>query len=366
MNVFSRIFTQLNNGNKVVMLTVIDSANREGNKQTEKIFCTEEDLRNPGFSGNLNPETKQIVMQAMHSGEIQVLTASEQNLVVAEPFFPQPNLLILGGGHIAKPLCEFGSKLNFSVTVVDDRLVFANPQRFPDADQVICESFEKCFERLNFNPYTYVVIVTRGHRYDTVCLRAIAGKTWAYAGMIGSRRRVRGVMEQLIAEGISRDVLAKVNTPIGLEIGAVTPEEIAISILGQVISYRRLAKPELGSESDKINWTEFDRDVIQELSLGKEDNKAIVTVISTRGSVPRKAGAKMIVWPDGRILGSIGGGCSEGAVIQTARDIIREGGYRLSTVDMTGSIAEDEGMVCGGTMEVLVESFNNRKDSKRP
>jgi len=95
------------------------------------------------------------------------------------------------------------------------------------------------------------------------------------------------------------------------------------------------------------------------MELCKEENspKAIITIVSTKGSVPRKEGAKMIVWPYGKILGSIGGGCSEGEVINTARDVLRNGGYQIQSIDMTGAIAEDEGMVCGGIMDVIIEYF---------
>ncbi len=94
-----------------------------------------------------------------------------------------------------------------------------------------------------------------------------------------------------------------------------------------------------------------------ELSRDDDTPKAIITIIATSGSVPRKEGAKMIVWSDGNILGSIGGGCSESSAINIAHDVIRNGGYRIETIDMTSSIAEDEGMVCGGKMEILIECF---------
>lgn len=359
MNIYNEIALKLNEGKKVFLMTRLSSGSSENDAVAMKWYYTEDNLDWDDFIDTVDPDTRQAIRNALDTGELQVISAAApgQTTLIIEPFFPEPSLIILGGGHIAKPLCEFGSRLGFSVTVVDDRLSFANTERFPDADEVLCESFETCFKRLKFNRFTYVVIVTRGHRYDSVCLREVAKRTWAYAGMIGSRRRVQGVKEQLISEGSSREVLEKVNTPIGLEIGAITPEEIAIAILGQLISYRRLENPELGRESAKTSFTEFDRDVIEELSLNRQDKKAIVTIISTKGSVPRKAGAKMLVWPDGRILGSIGGGCSEGAVIQTALDIIQEGGYLIQKVDMMGSVAEGEGMVCGGIMIVLIASL---------
>jgi xanthine dehydrogenase accessory factor len=176
--------------------------------------------------------------------------------------------------------------------------------------------------------------------------------------MIGSKRRVKGVMEHMISEGHPKDELNKVCAPIGLDIGAVTPEEIAFSIMAEVISYRRLGDiKNVITKPTKTNWPEFDNDVLLDLCKEEDSPKAIITIISTKGSVPRNAGAKMLVWPYGKILGSIGGGCSEGEVINTARDLLKNGGYKLQTIDMTGNIAEDEGMVCGGIMDVIIESF---------
>ncbi len=359
MSIYRNILGELNAGKKVVLLTTLGDANQHGMCQPEKAYYTEADLQNPRFTDSVSSETKQMIREALATGELQVVTTLEQKLLVAEPFFPEPRLIIFGGGHIGKALCEFGARLGFSITVVDDRIEFANRKRFPDADQVICESFDKSFERLQFGPHTYVVLVTRGHAHDSACLREVVKKTWAYAGMIGSRRRVHGVKEQLISEGSPREVVEKVNAPIGLDIGAVTPEEITIAILAQVISYRRLENPKMGRESARIKWTEFDREVIEELGSGGNDEKAIATVISTKGSAPRKAGAKMLVWPDGRILGSVGGGGGEGAVMQAAQDVIRRGGYLIQHIDMTSCFTEDEGMVCGGTMKVLIESVRN-------
>ena len=355
MSIYSDILEELNAGRRVVMLTTLGQGDH-GTGQPEKACFTEADPEGLRPGEGTSPEARQLAQEALATGELQVATTPEQKVLVAEPFFPQPRLIIFGGGHIGKALCEFGSRLGFLVTVVDDRIEFANGERFPDADQVICESFDKSFERLQFGPQAYVVLVTRGHRHDTACLREVVRRTWAYAGMIGSRRRVHGVKEQLIGEGAPREVLEKVNTPIGLDIGAVTPEEITISILAQVISYRRLENPRMGRESARIKWSEFDREVIEELALGKGENRAVATVISTKGSAPRGAGAKMVVWPDGRILGSVGGGSGEGAVMKTARDVIRRGGYVVQGIDMTGSFTDEEGMVCGGTMRVLIEA----------
>lgn len=274
--------------------------------------------------------------------------------VIREPVLPQERLIVLGGGHIALPVCEFAAKIGFSVTVADDRPAFANPARFPWAKQVLCDTFENSIRQLKITPYDYVVIITRGHTHDADCLRVLLpGVQPAYLGLIGSRRRVRGLLEMLAEEGLPKENIERICTPIGLAIGAVTPDEIAVSILAELIAYKRL--PEHTRAAGRCgNNSDLELDMIRYLAEN-HDPKAIVTVIETKGSTPRGAGAKMAVSPRGQITGSIGGGCSEGAIIRDAVDIIGTGTYKTALIDMTGEVAESEGMVCGGTMKVLIE-----------
>lgn len=274
---------------------------------------------------------------------------SKKNTYIVEPFFPKPRLIILGGGHIAKPLCELAFNSDFNVVVADDRPIFANKNRFPLANNVICESFENVFSKLAINERDYIVIVTRGHKHDGICIRKALKHKLSYLGMIGSKRRVKGMMNALIEEGFSKEALDNIHSPIGLDIGAITPYEIAISIIAEIISVKY-------NINNKNNFSEFDEDVIEKLKNEKNDI-AIATIISSKGSVPRKAGSKMIIYPDGTVFGSIGGGCSEGSVILKSLDLIRNKGYLFENIDMTGEVAESEGMVCGGIMEVLIESY---------
>jgi len=359
IDTYKNLLTEVGAGNNAVMITQLNNKSGENKPSQNKTLFTEESL----FANNPLSDLDELLYQnakyAIQTGILQFVKTSENEDYLIEPYFPEPRLIILGGGHIAKPLAEFGSKAGFSVTVIDDRPSFANTERFPTAKKVICESFDHCFDFISLNKSAYVVIVTRGHRHDMDCLRQVLNHNTAYVGMIGSKRRVKSVMEQMISEGYPQEKINKVNAPIGLEIGAVTPEEIAFSIISQVISYRRLGDTtNVITKPTKTNWPEFDQEVLMELCKEEEDSpKAIITIISTKGSVPRNAGAKMLVWPYGKILGSIGGGCSEGDVINTARNLLKNGGYQLQSIDMTGAVAEDEGMVCGGIMDVLIESF---------
>ena len=148
------------------------------------------------------------------------------------------HLVICGAGHIAVPLAKIARGVGFRVTVLDDRSDFANPLRFPDCE-VIAEDFALALREMTFGPTTYVVVITRGHVHDVDCLTEILGQKLAYVGMIGSRRRVRIVLEILEKEGFAQEHLKKVFTPIGLPIGAESPEEIAVSIVSELVCVRR-------------------------------------------------------------------------------------------------------------------------------
>jgi xanthine dehydrogenase accessory factor len=150
-----------------------------------------------------------------------------------------PTLLIAGGGHIAVPLASMGAMLGFRVAVVDDRPIFANEERFPDADEVIAAPFGETLASYPLDDRTYVTIMTRGHAHDLECLSEVIDKPVAYIGMIGSRRRTRGVLDLVREKGHSEELLARVHAPIGLDIGARTPEEIAVSVIAEVVQAKR-------------------------------------------------------------------------------------------------------------------------------
>ena len=144
-------------------------------------------------------------------------------------------LLIVGGGHIGKALATIGHLCGFSVAVVDDRPDYANPERFPEADHVLCGDFVETLRGFPIDANTYIVCVTRGHKHDELSLRQVVASPAAYVGMIGSKRRVSAVLQHLLDDGYDPEAIARVHTPIGLDIGAETPEEIAIAIMAEVI-----------------------------------------------------------------------------------------------------------------------------------
>ncbi len=160
--------------------------------------------------------------------------------VFVEPILPQPALCIFGGGHVSMALAQAAHGAGFAIGVIDDRETFANTERFPMARE-IHTSYEEAFERLKPNAASYLVIVTRGHRDDMRVLAWAVRTEARYIGMIGSKRKVLSVYKALEKEGVPVEKLERVHAPIGLEIGALTPEEIAISITAELIAVRRNA-----------------------------------------------------------------------------------------------------------------------------
>jgi len=159
--------------------------------------------------------------------------------VFVECVTPQPAVLIFGGGHISKSLSKVLDLAGFRVTVIDNREAFANRERFPEAAEVHADEYEDLYPKLTVTESSYIVIVTRGHRDDMRVLRWAVTTSARYISMIGSKRKVIGVVKELEKEGLPREAFERVHAPMGLEIGAISPEEIAISVGAEMIAMRR-------------------------------------------------------------------------------------------------------------------------------
>ena len=160
--------------------------------------------------------------------------------VFLDPITGAQRLIIVGAGHIAQPLAQLGSMLGFHVTVIDDRAAFANRERFPNADQIVVRPFAAAIEALELDRHCYLLSVTRGHAFDEEVLRtALKRRNGAFIGMIGSRRRVRATLERIAEDGVPASELEEVHAPLGVDLGAETPAEIAVSIIGEIIRERR-------------------------------------------------------------------------------------------------------------------------------
>jgi xanthine dehydrogenase accessory factor len=292
---YETLLTKVDDGNKCVMLTYLDLYDNRKGFIKDKVLLTSEDVERKSFS--LPDDVYERICLSLDTGKLQTISMAQTESIIIEPFIPKPRLIVFGGGHIALPLSEFASRVGFSVTVIDDRPSFANTGRFPKAERVICESFEKSFNLINLRNSDFVVIITRGHRYDGVVLREVLAYDLSYIGMIGSKRRVRGMMEELSGEGFPMDKLDFVNAPIGLDIGAITPDEIAISIVSQLISFKN--KGVINKFGKDFTFPEFDSEVAEKIFEESSMPKALITILSTKGSVPRQSGAKMVAYYDG-------------------------------------------------------------------
>ena len=261
----------------------------------------------------------------------------------------EKQIVICGGGHVSIPVITLGVMMGCEVTVLEDRPLFADNARRAGATKVICAPFEEGLEQVKGNADTYFVIVTRGHRYDQICLEKIARKEHAYIGMIGSRRRTTLVKQILAEKGIDKNVLDSVYTPIGLDIGAETPVEIAVAIMAEIIEVKNKKKRTCG-------YTKEIMQAVLNPESGSE-SKVMATIVKRKGSAPQGVGIKMLVLRSGTCIGTIGGGCMEANIMQKALLMASGNGPEavICKVDMKGADAEEEGMVCGGVVSVLLE-----------
>jgi len=168
--------------------------------------------------------------------EHQVRFVNDETVV--EPLSVFSYLYIFGAGHVSQFLSKAAKLVDFNVTVIDDREEFANRERFPEADTIIVEDFNKVFDALDLPTNSYIVIVTRGHSHDALVLEKSVAKPTRYVGMIGSQRKVRMVLEHLKEKGVRKEILESVHAPIGIDINSETPQEIAISIVAELIQVR--------------------------------------------------------------------------------------------------------------------------------
>lgn len=204
-------------------------------------------------SVSLDERAVQVFSSSVSAGKPELFSISPQGEVVEDSVarnetWPrvfvdvQPGLqtlVICGAGHIAQPLCEIGHLMGFRTIVVDDRWAFANRERFPHATEVRVGPFAEVLESLDLNSQTFVVVVTRGHNWDETCVRIALQKSPGYLGMIGSKRRAKATLERLVEHGYSAEALSRIHTPMGLDIAAETPAEIAVAIAAEIVRVRR-------------------------------------------------------------------------------------------------------------------------------
>jgi xanthine dehydrogenase accessory factor len=188
--------------------------------------------------------------------------------IFIEPVLPPALLYVFGAGHVALSLYRTARSAGFDVSVIDDRDTYANRERFPDAKEVVAEDFDQAMSRLSPSETSYIVIVTRGHRDDMRVLRWAVQTQARYVGMIGSKRKTITIFRELVKEGLSETLFDRVHAPVGLDIGAITPEEIAVAITAELIAVRRRVERHLPHmswfHSRKVGLTEAELELPEE------------------------------------------------------------------------------------------------------
>ncbi len=238
MELIDRVNELLEKGETFCLATIVAS-HRSDVPSGRKVII----LRDGSMEGEI--ESKQLRMtlcdpalEALKEKKKRIVEIAHGVRVFIDVLSADAKLLVCGAGHIALHLTRFARQVGFSVTVLDDRSEFAHTSLFPDC-KVIAEDFTEALRDMPLSPSTYVVVITRGHEHDIECLVEILRNETAYVGLIGSRRRIRFVLDILAQEGIPQDRLKEVFTPIGLPIGAESPAEIAISIVAELVCIRR-------------------------------------------------------------------------------------------------------------------------------
>ena len=270
--------------------------------------------------------------------DTKVLQVGETEIFV-EIYVKNPQLIILGGGHVSQPVAKIGKMLGFHVTVMDDREDFVNAERFPDADRLIMGSYDEIPEKIPVYENAYYVIVTRGHLGDSACARQIMRRPYTYLGMIGSRTKVRLTREKLLGEGFAEEQLNGIHAPIGLPIGGNMPAEVAVSIAAEIVQ-----------EKNKYNVSYIDAAV--ERAVAEKKEGVMMTIISKSGSSPRGTGSKMFLDKEGKLYGSIGGGNVE---FQAMKHAPEASDTEIVKYNLSNAGEANLGMICGGQVEVLFE-----------
>ena len=327
-----------NKGKRVILATVA-----EGSALGYRCIMADDEV--VFESGSIEPALCEEIQAEMRKADRTCYREIGTEKVFFEIISQRSQLVICGGGHVALSILKLAKFLHLPVTVLEDRPMFANQAREAQADKVICDSFEHGLESIEGDLDTYFVVVTRGHRYDKVCLESILKKKYAYLGMMGSRSRVKMLKKVMIEEGWPEEKLEELHSPIGLNINSETPEEIAVSILGEIISVKNARKRSEGF-TDEVT-----------AGIRTAGKKALATIVMRKGSAPRQIGTKMVVFPDGTAKGTVGGGCAEAELMRVARSMMMKENPTPEVVrlNLLNEQAEDEGMVCGGIQDVYLE-----------
>lgn len=238
MEIISRLVDLTTKGERFCLATIIVSDDPDIPVGRKMIVFPDGTTEGSVGSTQVDKDLRPLALEALTEKKTYSAVVKNTLRAFLDILSEDVHLLICGAGHIAMPLARFAREVGFSITVLDDRSDFAHPSRFPGCE-IMAGNFSASLRDMPLGLSTYVVIITRGHEHDVECLTEILQKETAYTGLIGSHRRVRFVLEMLDKKGLSHKRLNEVFTPIGLPIGSESPEEIALSIVAELVCVRR-------------------------------------------------------------------------------------------------------------------------------
>ena len=243
LNIYQEIMRIKQKGGSAILATLISTEKdfSEGNGRKLLIKTSGERLGSLLGGEGLEEEILKAkeTLLSEKKPKVMVYEVGEKKLeILLEPIVSEPTVFLFGAGHISQQLAPLAKKVDFKVVVLDDRDTFANRQRFPEADEIIVTEFEKSFDLLYIDDTSYIVIITRGHLYDGLVLEQAIKTNARYIGMIGSKKKIKTLFDHLVEKGFHREDLNRVHAPIGIDINSETPEEIAVSIVAELIKVR--------------------------------------------------------------------------------------------------------------------------------
>ena len=246
-----KVLEAYDGGEPVALATVVSDESDSGLLGAKLLLSVDGTVNGSLGSVALDKKATEIAMRIADLGAIESFVTDDGLEIFIEGFTTPPTLIMVGGGHVGKATADLADSLGYTVQIVDDRNEFSNAERFPYANETIVTSYDDWAKHININVNTFVVVATRGHRYDDMALESALQTPARYIGLLGSRRKTLMIYQRLLAQGISVDRLKEVKSPIGLDIGALTPEELAVSIMSEIIMERRGGK---GSPLQMGEW----------------------------------------------------------------------------------------------------------------
>ena len=229
-------------GDAVSLATVVNVREGGDNLGAKLLLRLDGSITGSLGSPELDRQAVEVAQRVAEIGNTESFSTGTGFEVFVEGFTTPPTLVMVGGGHVGKATADLAHSMGYRVYVVDDRPEFANEERFPDIEQTVVTPYETWANQLEINVNSFVVVATRGHRFDDMALESALTSKARYIGLLGSRRKNMMIYRRLLAEGTPVDRLRQVHAPIGLDIGALTPEELAVSIMSEIIMVRRGGK----------------------------------------------------------------------------------------------------------------------------